>query len=220
MSNEIIKAGVWAVIVTAVLARAIALGSINFERFDAALIGYTFATLFAVFGITFRYALWLQRPPTAMYWKLSWTIFFGLFRPRHSGQNLKQLLRMVFIDFMLTRFIWRCSKTRWAAHWFSMWGCLIASAITFPLVFGWVQFKSMPDNLDWYQVHAFGFPGLAFPIHSLFGFLVFHGLVWCSFMVIIGVLLALRRRFRDHGAAALQQFGQDLLPLFRSLPSA
>jgi len=213
MPNETIKAGVWAVIVTAVLARLIALGSINFEHFDAALIGYTFATLFATFGITFRYALWLQRPPTAMYWRRGWNIFFGLFRLQHGGQNFKQLLRMVFIDFMLTRFIWRRGPMRWAAHWFTMWGCLIASAITFPLVFGWVQFRSMPGNLDYYQVYVFGWPGQTFPIHSLFAFLVFHGLVWCSFMVITGVLIALRRRFRDHGAAALQQFGHDLLPL-------
>ena len=43
--------------------------------------------------------------------------------------------------------------------------------------------------------------------------MVFHGLVWSSLLVIAGVLLALRRRLRDHGAAALQQFGEDLLPL-------
>jgi hypothetical protein len=41
----------------------------------------------------------------------------------------------------------------------------------------------------------------------------FHGLVWSSFLVVGGVLLALRRRLLDHGAAALQQFGEDLLPL-------
>jgi hypothetical protein len=31
-------------------------------------VGYTFATLFAAFGITYRYARWLQRPPTWRYW--------------------------------------------------------------------------------------------------------------------------------------------------------
>src|SRR5262249_42405521 len=29
----------------------------------------------------------------------------------------------------------------------------------------------------------------------------------------LGVMLAMRRRMRDHGAAALQQFGEDFLPL-------
>jgi len=45
------------------------------------------------------------------------------------------------------------------------------------------------------------------------GFMIFHGLVWASILVTIGVMLAMRRRMRDHGAAALQQFGEDFLPL-------
>ena len=46
------------------LAGLIILGSRKLAHFDAALVGYTFATLFATFGITYRYAMWLQRPPT------------------------------------------------------------------------------------------------------------------------------------------------------------
>jgi len=94
-----------------------------------------------------------------------------------------------------------------------MWGCLTASAVTFPLVYGWIYFAVTPDDLDWYRVHVFGYPTFAFPIDSPFGFMLFHGLVWSSIMVIIGVSLALRRRLRDHGAASLQQFGEDFLPL-------
>src|SRR5207245_6675417 len=56
-------------------------------------------------------------------------------------------------------------------------------------------------------------PTTTFPIHSALGFFIFHGLVWSSLLVIVGVLLALRRRLRDHGAAALQEFGEDVLPL-------
>ena len=54
----------WGVLFTAVLAVLIIFGSRNLAHFDAALVGYTFATLFATFGITYRYAMWLQRPPT------------------------------------------------------------------------------------------------------------------------------------------------------------
>src|SRR5262249_61992742 len=43
---------------------------------------------------------------------------------------------------------------------------------------------------------------------------IFHGLVWSAFLVIAGVLMALYRRLGDHGAAALQDFQEDLLPLF------
>jgi hypothetical protein len=58
-------------------------------------------------------------------------------------------------------------------------------------------------------------PTVSFPIDSVRGFFILkmNGLVIASFMVIAGSLLALRRRFRDHGAAALQQFSEDLLPL-------
>jgi hypothetical protein len=51
------------------------------------------------------------------------------------------------------------------------------------------------------------------PVHSFEAFIVFHGLVWSAFLVIAGVMLAMRRRMRDEGAAALQKFHEDFLPL-------
>jgi hypothetical protein len=95
-----------------------------------------------------------------------------------------------------------------------MWGCILAAAITFPLVFGWVYFETVPGDLSLYRTFAFGFALFDFPHESLVGHMIFHGLVWSSFLVIAGVLLAMRRRFRDHGAAALQSFQEDILPLF------
>ena len=53
----------------------------------------------------------------------------------------------------------------------------------------------------------------SFPVASVPAFLVFHGLVWASFFVIAGVMLAFRRRMVDHGAASAQQFAEDILPL-------
>ena len=205
MSKEKIKATIWAVIVTAVLARLIVLGSNNLTNFDAALVGYTFATLFAAFGITRRYALWLQRPPTAVYWKRGWKVFFHLFRPRYAAGNLLTFFRRITVDIALTRFIWRRGKMRWAAHWFTMWGCLTASAITFPLVFGWIYFGTTANDMEWYRVHVFGYKTFAFPIHSVFGFILFHGLVWSSIMVILGVSIALRRRraIRERSACSI-----------------
>ena len=74
---ERVKAGAWATLVVAGLAAAIIVGSRNLQHFDAALVGYTFATLFAAFGISYRYAMWLNRPPTRMYWRRGWQAFFS-----------------------------------------------------------------------------------------------------------------------------------------------
>jgi len=76
MRPEIVRAVGWGVLFTAILALLIIVGSRNLSHFDAALVAYTFAALFAVFGITYRYAMWLQRPPTALYWKRGWQVFF------------------------------------------------------------------------------------------------------------------------------------------------
>ena len=50
-------------------------------------------------------------------------------------------------------------------------------------------------------------------LESFVAFLVFQGLVWASLLVVPGVMLAMLRRMRDEGAAALQLFAEDFLPL-------
>jgi hypothetical protein len=205
-----VQAAAWGFLVSLFLGVLIVAGSRNLAHFDAALVGYTFASLFAAFGITYRYSMWLQRPPTRLYWIQGWRIFMN---PRHLCWNLLEFARRFILEFLLNRFIWRRGKARWGAHWLIMWGCLIAAMITFPLVFGWIHFETVSGRLDLYQAFLFGFPAFRFPIHSLVGFLVFHGLVWASILVMLGVMLAMRRRMRDQGAAAVQQFGEDFLPL-------
>src|SRR4026208_617517 len=65
--GEKTKADCWGLAFAGALGVLIVAGSRNLDHFDAALVGYTFATLFATFGITYRYAMWLQRAPTPMY---------------------------------------------------------------------------------------------------------------------------------------------------------
>jgi hypothetical protein len=77
MRREVFKASAWGLLSTIILAALIVLGSRNLAHFDAALVGYTFAVLFATFGITYRYAMWLQRPPTALYWRRGWQAFLN-----------------------------------------------------------------------------------------------------------------------------------------------
>jgi len=207
---ERIRAGAWAALVMAGLAAAIVIGSRNLQHFDAALVGYTFATLFAAFGISYRYAMWLHRPPTRMYWRRGWEAFFSR---RHVGRNTVSLGRRALVEFAANAYIFKRGRLRGLAHWLIMWGCVLAAALTFPLVWGWIHFESVPGDFNTYRTFVFGIAVLDFPVDSLFAFLVFHGLVWSSFLVIAGVMLAFRRRMVDHGAVAVQQFGQDVLPL-------
>jgi MFS family permease len=207
---ERVRAGAWATLVTACLAALIVVGSRNLQHFDAALVGYTFATLFATFGISYRYAMWLNRPPTRMYWRRGWQTFFSR---RALGGNAVGLVRRALVEFAANAYIFRRGRLRGLAHWLIMWGCVLAAAITFPLVWGWIHFETVPGDLHMYRTFVFGLPVQDFPVESLFAFLIFHGLVWSSFLVIAGVMLAFRRRMTDHGAVAVQQFGQDILPL-------
>ncbi|MEI8194688.1 MAG: hypothetical protein WCI73_02140, partial [Phycisphaerae bacterium] len=71
MNRTMLKSIAAGVVAMLGLAGLIVLGSRRLEHFDAALVAYTFATLFAAFGIVYRYSMWLQRPPTALYWRLS-----------------------------------------------------------------------------------------------------------------------------------------------------
>ena len=210
MRREVLKATSWGIVTTLILAGLIVVGSRNLSHFDAALIAYTFSILFATFGLTYRYAMWLQRPPTALYWRRGWQVFF---KRGYRLLNFGHWFKWMAEDIVLNRFIWSRDWRRGLAHGLIMWGCTLAVAITFPLVFGWLHFESVPDNLDWYRTIVFGFPTFTFPIDSFIGFMLFHGLVWAAFLVIAGVMLAMRRRMRDEGAAALQFFGEDFLPL-------
>ncbi len=210
MRREVLIAILVGTLSTALLAALIVLGSRRLSHFDAALVGYTFASLFAAFGIAYRYAVWLQRPPTWLYFKRGWRLFLD---PRHLPRNLVVWLGRLTNAFVLNRFIWRRSALRGAAHWLILWGCLLAAAITFPLVFGWVHFATEANDFARYRIVVFGFDAGSFPVESLLGMLIFHGLVWASFLVIAGVMLAMRRRMRDRDAAAMQTFGEDVMPL-------
>ena len=57
-------------------------------------------------------------------------------------------------------------RLRGLAHWLIMWGCLLAAAITFPLVWGWIHFETVPGDLHRYRTFVFGIPVQDFPVDS------------------------------------------------------
>jgi MFS family permease len=203
-----LRAGVFSTSIAAILGALIIVGSRNLENFDAALVIYTFATIFMVWGVAYHYFVWLEKPPTNLYWNRTWDV---LRRQRLSGLLLA--LKSSVTHIALQTFIARRSVARWWMHQLIFWGCVLAVAITFPLVFGWIHFRSAPSDQMTYITYVFGFPVASFKIRTLFSWLVFHGLDIAAVMVLAGVFLAIWRRLRDQGAQAVQSFAMDFFPL-------
>lgn len=202
-----------ATIATIGLAFTIVLGSRNLADFDSALFGYCFASLFATFGLVYRYAVWLTKPPTWKYWVRGWQLGFSpslwknLRSPRILGTAVARKI-------VLQDFIWRRSPSRWLGHMLIASGCTLAAAVTFPLVFGWIHFEQgkispEPTYITWF----FGFPVRELALSGFESWFVFHALIVASFLVIPGVMLAMYRRMTDAGAVAVQRFARDFLPL-------
>jgi hypothetical protein len=184
-------------------------GSRSLQNFDAALISYLMGTVFAVFGIAYRYSVWLQRPPTRMYWRRSMQFLFSKDFVPYALRSLKLFVRNILFQ----RFIYHRSSTRWWGHFMLATGCLIAFAITIPLTFGWIHFELKPGDDVTYYAKFLGFEAGAFALGSPQAFIAFHGLVWCSVLVTIGAILMLKRRLTNGGLIATQTFEGDWLPL-------
>jgi NNP family nitrate/nitrite transporter-like MFS transporter len=204
-----VRAGAWATLWTALLVAAIVVGSRNLQNFDPALVIYTFAVIFATWGVVYHYNVWLEKPPTRLYWDRGWE----LFRQRGILRGASRILVLAGTHLVAQRFIAHRSRLRWWMHQFLFWGCLLAVAITFPLVFGWIHFRTLPGDQLTYVTYMFGFPAGSFRLHTLAADLLFHGLDISAILVLAGIALSLWRRMTDHGARTLQQFGMDFLPI-------
>ncbi|MFT3780524.1 MAG: hypothetical protein QM790_00820 [Nibricoccus sp.] len=203
------RALVVASIATLLLIAAIVVGSRNLQNFDGALIAYLFGSMFAWFGLVYRYDVWLQRPPTRLYWRRGWQLLFSGKLFVYAGELIKQAGSKLGAQ----NFIRRRGLLRWSGHMLMAWGCVIAFAVTFPLTFGWIHFTLKPGGIDTYVAHVFGFELFDFPLNSFIAANIFHVLNWSSVMIIVGIGLMMRRRLTDAGQIAIQTFEGDILPL-------
>jgi nitrate reductase gamma subunit len=185
-------------------------GSGRLSRFDPPLAMYAIATIFAAFAIVYRYAMWLQRPPTWRYFKASWRLFL---RPKRVLQNIVNLVALFWQDIVIQRFIEKRSVRRWLAHMGIAWGCILAFMITLPLSWGWIQFLPAANATD-YAMEFMGVRVLTFDPHGLLGFIFFNWLNISAVLLLMGIALAMHRRFFDRGAQAVQSIASDLIPLF------
>ena len=193
---------------SAALTVLVVVGSRNLEHYDPALFGYTVASVVAFGALVYRYAVWLRRPATRVYWRRGWQLFR---ERRRLAKNARSAALTVARNIVEQRFIARRGFTRWLMHALIMWGCLISAAITFPLVFGWVHFKL--EGAEGYRAYLFGFPApTVMQGRSLVAWVTFHALDFTAVMVILGCAIAIHRRLNDRGAIALQQFLLDFVP--------
>src|SRR5437588_10406255 len=155
------------IIAAAVLTLLIAVGSRGFHWFDAALIGYAVATIFATAAVTYKYSFWLARPPTWRYWRRSWQLFLSY--ENFRGYTL--LIPKAIGDLFAQQFIRKRGFYRWVMHQCIFWGVILSCAITFPLTFGWLRFTQTPTGL--YQIWIFGLAFLTLPVDSIPAFILF-----------------------------------------------
>src|SRR6476659_3002447 len=91
----------------------IVIGSRNLEHYDSALFGYTIASVVAFGAIVFRYAIWLQRPATRVYWRRGWKLY------RHGEkfeENTASAAKTLGTNSVGQRFIFKRGFSRWAMH--------------------------------------------------------------------------------------------------------
>ena len=193
-----------AIIASVLLILLVFLGSGNFRELDAALIPYLLGIILAVFGITYRLSVWLQRPPTKVYWKRMGKL--SLTRP-------VSFIQLLVKNLIFQKFIYSRGKDRWIGHLLMSVGCIAAFGITVPLTFGWIGFVLESGSLTGYEAHMFGFKAMSFQLGSFIAYMLFHVLIFCSIAVIIGATIMLKRRITEEGLVATQTFEGDLLPL-------
>ncbi len=185
-------------------------GSNGLANFDSALIGYAVGVVALTYAIVGRYARWLHMPPTRRYWRRGWQLF-GSWK---SFRAIPGLFPRAVVGQLVTQgFIRRRGWVRWIGHQCLFWGVIGATAITFPLVFGWLAFKLEPGTSETYRMFVFGFRTVTFNANSFVGWSTFHALTYTAVLVIIGCSIFLWRRFRNRGVMATQRLGYDMVPL-------
>jgi hypothetical protein len=197
----------YGIVAAALLTLLIAIGSRGFHWFDASLIGYAVATIFATAAVTYKYTFWLARPPTGRYWRRSWQLFLSY----ENFRRYTSLIPKAIGDLFVQQFIRKRGLYRWVTHQCIFWGVLLSCMITFSLTFGWMRFTQTPARF--YQLWFFGFPFFTFPPASLFGFLLLHALDFTAMLLLVGLILAFHRRFHDLALIAVQRFRFDIMPL-------
>ena len=206
-----LRAGAWATLWTALLIAAIVVGSRNLQNFDPALVIYTFAVVFATWGVVYHYNVWLDKAAHA---RLLGPRMGAVPQPRSAAQHAPRALSgghapgRADASFAAVRAcaggcISSCSGAAcWPWPSPSRWSS--AGFTSAPLPERPADLRHLPVRLSRRAVSA---------CTPCTAFLLFHGLDISAMLVLAGIALSLWRRMTDKGARTLQQFGMDFLPI-------
>ena len=111
------------------------------ENFDPALVIYTFAVIFATWGIVYHYAVWLDKPPRA-----GSSNERGIAPAGGPAEQRGHPCENGFTHVIEQNIYCQTLRLRWLMHQCLFWGCVTAAPITFPLVFGWIHFAAFPTT--------------------------------------------------------------------------
>lgn len=210
MPDRTLRNSIIASVTTGLVATLLILAGWSSFEFDPALFLYAEVLILALVLTIYRFTIWLHRPPTL-------ALFCNAFAMAKASERKSSLIlhlcKRASGYFALNRFVFKRGTLRWSAHFPIMVGCVMAMAIVVPLICGWVWFETPANDLSQYHVMVFGQHVRTMPIDGAEAFVAFHGLVWASFPVILGCSVALWRRMRDRGDAAVQTFVGDIVPL-------
>lgn len=201
------RAVAWGLVGVALTIAVTFVGSDRLVWFDAALIGYLYGVIFMVFGVIYRYKVWVRRPPTAMLNRRGREAF-----RRRLGPNTLAAPALVTTKLVTQGFIRQRSRSRWAAHQLVFWGCILAALVTFPLTLGLLHFESVGQRGDRYRVYLSRVGTVEFDAETVLGWLMYHALDVSAVLVLAGVFIFLHRRLRDPGALATER-SNDFLAL-------
>jgi hypothetical protein len=167
---DVARAMGWGLFAAGVVLAGIYFGSRRLRDFDAALVPYAGASVFSAFGLGYRYSMWLTKPPTRLFWRRGWRLFFA---PSRVAQNLSRLAALFAVNIVAqrsSRSDRRCGGRRTG----SSSGAAFSPRGHVPAVVRLDSFRDGRDAQERYQAFVFGQRVFAFDLASPAAPLVFN----------------------------------------------
>ncbi|SDZ01688.1 hypothetical protein SAMN05421736_10593 [Evansella caseinilytica] len=203
------KSSMYSFIVVLTLFFSMWIATGRFTHVDYMLFGYIVASFIFFIGMTVRLTSWAMRPATHEVIRRS---LQNMKTRKRQKRNGKAILKTLVDNIILQKYIFKRGIYRGIQHWLIAWGCIGSFAITFGLTFGWMHFKLVDATT--YQLVLMGVPTIKMHPEGLFALLMFEGLNITASMLLIGVIMALARRIKNHDLQVTQRAEFDLLPLY------